>query len=144
MEAITRWIHSRVGYVMGSSDVHSSAVDALLTGQGVCRDFAHLGIMLCRALQIPARFAAVYAPGLTPMDFHAIFEAWFDGAWWAYDATHQAPRESMVRVATGRDAADTAFLHVLRGIIALQAIEVTATTIGTLPIDDNLTTHRLC
>jgi len=47
VEAITRWIHSRVGYAMGSSDVHSSAVDALLTGQGVCRDFAHLGIMLC-------------------------------------------------------------------------------------------------
>ena len=61
----------------------------------------------------PARFVAVYAPGLNPMDFHAIFEAWFDGAWWAYDATHQAPRESMVRVATGRDAADTAFLNVL-------------------------------
>jgi len=144
VEAITQWIHQRVGYVPGSSNVHNSADDALLTGQGVCRDFAHLGILLCRALQIPARFAAVYAPGLTPMDFHAVFEAWFDGAWWSYDATRRAPREGMVRVATGRDAADTAFLHVLRGIIALRSIEVTATVIGMLPIDDHLTTHPLC
>nr|WP_083731312.1 transglutaminase family protein [Protofrankia coriariae] len=144
VEAITQWIHSRVGYVPGSTNVHSSADDALLTGQGVCRDFAHLGITLCRALQIPARFVAVYAPGLTPMDFHAVFEAWFDGAWWTYDATCRAPREGMVRIATGRDAADTAFVNVLRGIVALQSTEVTATVTGLLPIDDNLAPHRLC
>ncbi|CAO5153180.1 Transglutaminase family protein [Frankia sp. AiPs1] len=143
IDAITQWIHHRVGYVAGSSNVHSSATDALLTGQGVCRDFAHLGIMLCRALQIPARFTAVYAPGLTPMDFHAVFEAWFDGAWWTYDATRRAPRESMIRIATGRDAADTAFLNVLGGIIALRSIEVTATVTGALPLDDNLVPHRL-
>jgi len=143
VEAITQWIFTRVGYVPGSSNVHSSADDALLTGQGVCRDFAHLGILLCRALQIPARFAAVYAPGLTPMDFHAVFEAWFDGAWWIYDATRRAPRAGMVRIATGRDAADTAFLTVMRGIIALRSIEVTATVAGLLPNEDTLATHRL-
>ncbi|WP_250291520.1 transglutaminase-like domain-containing protein [Frankia sp. CiP1_Cm_nod1] len=144
VEAITQWIHSRVGYVPGSSNVHSCADDALLTGQGVCRDFAHLGITLCRALQIPARFVAVYAPGLAPMDFHAVFEAWFDGAWWTYDATRRAPREGMVRIATGRDAADTAFVNVLRGIVVLQSMEVTATVTGLLPIDDSLAPHRLC
>ncbi|WP_050796149.1 transglutaminase family protein [Parafrankia sp. EUN1f] len=144
MEAITQWIHRRVGYVPGSSNVHNSAEDTLLTGQGVCRDFAHLGIMLCRALRIPARFVAVYAPGLTPMDFHAVFEAWSDGAWWTYDATRRAPRQGMVRIATGRDATDTAFLNVLRGIIALRSIEVTATVTGPLPLDDDLTPRRLC
>ncbi|MBL7523276.1 transglutaminase family protein [Frankia sp. CNm7] len=143
VEAITQWIEHRVGYVPGSSNVHSSATDVLLTGQGVCRDFAHLGITLCRALQIPARFAAVYAPGLAPMDFHAVFEAWFDGAWWTYDATRRAPRKGMVRVAPGRDATATAFLNVLRGIIALRSIEVTATVSGVLPLDDNLALHRL-
>ncbi|MCK9925058.1 transglutaminase family protein, partial [Frankia sp. AgPm24] len=101
VEAITDWIHRRVGYVPGASNVHSGATEALLTGQGVCRDFAHLGAALCRALQIPARFVAVYAPGLTPMDFHAVFEAWFDGAWWTYDATRHAPRHSLVRGGAG-------------------------------------------
>ena len=143
VEAITEWINTRVGYVPGSSNVHSTAADALLTGQGVCRDFAHLGVMLCRALQIPARFTAVYAPGLTPMDFHAVFEAWHDGAWWTYDPTYQAPRAGLVRIATGRDATDTAFLTVMRGIIDLRSIEVTATVTGMLPFDDNLTPHQL-
>ncbi|MCM3883857.1 transglutaminase family protein [Frankia sp. R82] len=143
VEAITRWINSRVGYVPGASNVHSSATDALLTGQGVCRDFAHLGITLCRALQIPARFTAVYAPGLTPMDFHAVFEAFSDGAWWACDATGRAPRQGMVRIATGRDAADTAFLNVLRGIVALRSLEVTATVTGALPLDDGSDPQQL-
>ncbi|WP_242606002.1 transglutaminase family protein [Frankia sp. Cppng1_Ct_nod] len=137
VDAVVAWVHHRVGYVAGSSAVHDTAEDTLLTGQGVCRDFAHLGITLCRALQIPARFVAVYAPGLTPMDFHAVFEAWTDGAWRVYDATRRAPRSSLVRIATGRDAADTAFVSVLRGIATLQSIEVTATVTGSLPVDDH-------
>lgn len=64
--AITDWIRKRISYVPGSSDVHDSAEDTLVTGEGTCRDFAHLGIALCRATGVPARFAAVYAPGLTP------------------------------------------------------------------------------
>jgi len=143
VEAITTWIHHRVGYVAGASAVHDSAEDTLLTGQGVCRDFAHLGITLCRALQIPARFAAVYAPGLTPMDFHAVFEAWIDGAWLAFDATQLVPRPSLVRIATGRDAADAAFADILGGIATLKSIEVTATVAGTLPVDDHTADIRL-
>ncbi len=143
VDAIATWVHHRVGYVAGSSAVHDSAEDTLLTGQGVCRDFAHLGITLCRALQIPARFAAVYAPGLTPMDFHAVFEAWIDGAWRTYDATRRVPRPSLIRIATGRDATDTAFASVLRGIATLQSIEVTATVTGTLPVDDHWTDTQL-
>ena len=93
--------------------VHDSAEDTLLTGMGTCRDFAHLGVALCRAIGIPARFAAVYAPGLSPMDFHAVFEAQGqDGRWYADDATDLAPRQSMVRIVTGRDAADAAFASV--------------------------------
>jgi transglutaminase-like putative cysteine protease len=137
VDAITTWIHDRVGYVAGSSAVHDTAEDTLLLGQGVCRDFAHLGVTLCRALQVPARFAAVYAPGLTPMDFHAVFEAWVDGRWLAYDATRLVPRASLVRIATGRDAGDTAFASVLRGIVTLQGLEVTATVAGGLPVDDH-------
>ncbi len=137
VEAVADWIYDRVGYVAGSSAVHDTAEDTLLTGQGVCRDFAHLGITLCRALQIPARFVGVYAPGLTPMDFHAVFEAWVDGDWWLYDATRKVPRPSLVRIATGRDAADAAFASVLGGIASLESIEITATVSGVLPEDDH-------
>jgi transglutaminase-like putative cysteine protease len=133
--AIAGWINKRVEYVVGFSDVHDSAEHTLLTGRGVCRDFAHLGILLCRALNVPARFAAVYAPGLDPMDFHAVFEAWHDGAWWAYDATRLVPRQSLVRVATGRDATDASFATVTSGIATLVTMSVTATSGGDLPTD---------
>jgi transglutaminase-like putative cysteine protease len=136
VEAIADWIRQRVGYVAGSSSVHDSAEDTLLTGMGTCRDFAHLGIALCRAIGVPARFASVYAPGLTPMDFHAVFETLENGRWIAHDTTDLAPRQSMVRIATGRDAADTAFASVTRGIASFDRLEVTATVAGALPSDD--------
>jgi len=136
VQAITDWIRGRVGYVAGSSSVHDSAEHTLLTGMGTCRDFAHLGVALCRAVGIPARFASVYAPGLFPMDFHAVFEVMEDGRWYAYDATDLAPRQSMVRIATGRDAADAAFATVVGGIATLEFLEVTATVDDDLPVDD--------
>ena len=136
VHAIVDWIRRRVSYVAVSSSVHDSAEDTLLTGVGTCRDFAHLGIALCRAIGIPARFASVYAPGLTPMDFHAVFETLDDGRWTTHDATDLAPRQAMVRIATGRDAADTAFASVISGIATLNSLEVTATAGGILPIDD--------
>ena len=94
-----------------------AAADTLLAGAGVCRDYAHLVVALLRALNIPARLVAVYAPGCDPMDFHAVAEAWVDDAWHIVDATQLAPRESMVRIATGRDAADTAFLTTRGGVM---------------------------
>jgi transglutaminase-like putative cysteine protease len=124
--AIAAWIRQRIGYVPGSSSVHDSAEDTLLKGTGTCRDFAHLGIALCRATGVPARFAAVYAPGLSPMDFHAVFEAYQGGRWYVYDPTGLAPRSSLVRIATGRDAADAAFAAVTSGVVDLERIEVTA------------------
>ncbi len=133
--AVAAWINRRIEYTSGTSGVNDSAEDTVLTGLGVCRDFAHLGIMLLRALNVPARFAAVYAPGLDPMDFHAIFEAWHDDQWWAYDATRLVPRQSLVRVATGRDAADTSFATVTSGVATLIEMTVTATSGGDLPVD---------
>jgi transglutaminase-like putative cysteine protease len=73
-----------------------------LAGAGVCRDYAHLVIASLRALSVPARLVAVYAPGCQPMDFHAVAESFVDGAWRVVDATCLAPRQSMVRIATER------------------------------------------
>jgi len=134
--SITQWIRERIAYVPGSSDVHDSAEHTLLTGMGTCRDFAHLGIALSRATGIPARFAAVYAPGLFPMDFHAVFETLQGGRWTVHDATGLAPRRSLVRIATGRDAADAAFSAVNVGWAELEGLEVSATVGSILPRDD--------
>jgi transglutaminase-like putative cysteine protease len=140
---ITDWIRRRISYVPGSSDVHDSAEDTLLTGEGTCRDFAHLGVALCRATGIPARFAAVYAPGLLPMDFHAVFEAFENGRWWVHDASGLAPRSSLVRIVTGRDAADAAFSAINGGVASPEGLSVSATVGSTLPLDDGVTAVEL-
>lgn len=105
---ISDWIHEKVAYVSGSSDETTSAVDTLEKRQGVCRDFAHLGIALCRSMSIPARYATCYAYQLEPPDFHACFEAFIDGWWYIFDATRLVPLNGLVRIATGRDAAEAA------------------------------------
>jgi transglutaminase-like putative cysteine protease len=111
-------------------------VSTLLARQGVCRDFAHLVIALLRACDVPARLASVYAPGLQPMDFHAVAEVLIDGRWLVTDATLLAPRSTLVRIATGRDAADTAFLTTTGASVELTSLEVHATSDGPLPDDD--------
>ena len=138
LAAVSSWVGSRLTYVPGSSGPTEGAVDTMLKRQGVCRDYAHLVIALLRALDVPARLAAVYAPGLDPMDFHAVAEAAVDDAWRVVDATLLAPRSSLVRIATGRDAADTAFLSTYGGQADLVESQVTATIDGTLPGDDVL------
>lgn len=136
VDAIAEWVNSRVAYVPGSSDVTDGALEAYLSRQGVCRDMAQLVITFCRASNVPARLVSVYAPGLTPMDFHAVAEVEIDGAWEIVDATRLAPRASFVRIATGRDAADTAFMTVLGGRVDLKTMEVMATANPTLPQED--------
>lgn len=131
------WVGCRLTYERGSSGPLDTAVDSLLAGKGVCRDFAHLAIAMLRAFEVPARLVSVYAPGLTPMDFHAVVEAHVDGRWHVLDPSRLAPRPSLVRVSTGRDAADTAFVTVLGGDAELLGMEVTAVTAGDLPLDDH-------
>ena len=110
VEAIRSWIHDNVEYVVGSSDTTTTACDVFLQRKGVCRDFAHLGITFCRALNIPARFVVGYIkfPEGAP-DFHAVFEAWLGNQWVIFDATEMAPVEWLIRVGTGRDAKDVPF-----------------------------------
>jgi len=141
--AVTRWVARRTAYVPGSSGPLDTAVETLLAGQGVCRDFAHLVIGMARAVGIPARLVSAYAPGLTPMDFHAVVEAHVDGAWHILDPTGLAPRPSLLRIATGRDAADIAFADVLSGTATFSNIEVMAIVDGLLPTDDGMALARL-
>jgi transglutaminase-like putative cysteine protease len=142
LTAVVQWVHDRISYVGGASVGTDSALDTLLARRGVCRDFAHLCIALLRALGVPARLAAVYAPGLSPMEFHAVCEALVDGTWWVVDATGHAPRQSLLRIATGRDAADTAFLTSFGAPVELVALEVTATA-EEFELDDQATLTQL-
>lgn len=135
LAAVSTWVADKLSYVAGSSEPTDGAVQTLLARQGVCRDFAHLAIALLRALNVPARLAAVYAPGLSPMEFHAVAEAYVDGAWYVVDPTHKAPRQSLLRIATGRDAADTAFLTNHWAGLTLETMWVTA-VVDELPNDD--------
>jgi len=135
LENVSSWVGTRLAYVPGSSDPIDGAVDTLLAGRGVCRDYAHLVIALLRAVNVPARMVAVYAPGCEPMDFHAVAEAYVDGHWRVVDATLLAPRQTLVRICTGRDAADTAFLDNHNGSITLNFAWVRVVVDGPLPND---------
>ena len=132
---VSSWVGDRLSYVPGSSLPTDGAVRTFLAGQGVCRDYAHLTVALLRALDVPARLASVYAPGLSPMDFHAVAEAAIDGRWCVVDATTLAPRSTLLRIATGRDASDTAFLSVRGAPVALADLTVSAVA-DSLPDDD--------
>jgi len=114
--AITDWIHDNVEYLRGSTNSMTSAFDTVTQRTGVCRDFAHLGIALCRALNIPARYFAGYAYQLDPPDFHACFECFIGGNWVVFDATRLAPLNGLVRIGTGRDAADAAVASLFGGV----------------------------
>jgi transglutaminase-like putative cysteine protease len=114
--AITEWIHNNVEYVRGATDSGTSAYDTVTQRVGVCRDFAHLGIALCRALNIPARYFTGYAYQLEPPDLHACFECYIGGAWLVFDATRLAHLNGLVRIATGMDAADTAVASVFGNV----------------------------
>ncbi|WP_368681603.1 transglutaminase family protein [Mycobacterium intracellulare] len=135
LEHVSSWVGTRLNYVPGSSDPIDGAVDTLLAGESVCRDYAHLVVALLRAVSVPARLVSVYAPGVNPMDFHAVAEAFVEGQWRVVDATLLAPRQTLVRIATGRDAADTAFLDNHKGAITLDRLVVSALVNGELPRD---------
>ena len=136
LHAVRKWVFNELRYVIGSSRGTDGAVETLLNRRGVCRDYAHLAISLLRAKNVPARLAAVYAPGLSPMDFHAVAEAHVNGAWHVIDPTGLAPRDAMLRISAGRESSDTTFLSTVGGSLSLREIRVSATVEGGLPAED--------
>jgi transglutaminase-like putative cysteine protease len=121
--AVADWIHENVDYLPGSTTSTTSAYDTVTQRTGVCRDFSHLGIALCRALNIPARYFSGYAYELAPPDFHACFECFIGGSWVVFDATRLAHLNGLVRVGTGRDAADASVASIF-GSVVLTSITV--------------------
>ncbi len=113
VDAIARWVHEHVRFQVGVSNTSTTALDTLADRRGVCRDFAHLLIALCRAINIPARFVTGVDygadPALGPCDFHAYVEAWLTDRWYLFDASGISPTTGLLRIGTGRDAADAAF-----------------------------------
>jgi transglutaminase-like putative cysteine protease len=110
--AMADWIHRRLEYRRGSSDAATTAVDAFVSRQGVCRDFAHLLASFARASGIPARLVSAYALGVEPPDFHALVEVWLGTGWHLVDATRLAEADGIVRICVGRDATDIAFMTI--------------------------------
>lgn len=108
VEAIRNWIHLNVEYRYNTSNTLTTALDTATQCVGVCRDFTHLGIALCRSMTIPARMVVGYLYELKPMDLHAWFEAFVAGRWYTFDATQAEPRGGRIVIAYGRDAADVA------------------------------------
>jgi transglutaminase-like putative cysteine protease len=109
VQAITRWVHTQFRYEYGSTNGSVSACDVIEAKVGVCRDFAHVGIALCRSLNIPARMVVGYLYQLDPMDLHAWFEAYVGGRWYTFDATPSSLMGKRIALGYGRDAADVAF-----------------------------------
>ena len=115
VQAICDWVHQNIEYRMCSGSPNTSASDIIAQRYGVCRDFAHTAIALCRTFNVPARYVCGYVPDLgypdsgTPMDFHAYFEAYLGGRWHVYDARFNTPRHGRVKIAHGLDAVDGAF-----------------------------------
>jgi transglutaminase-like putative cysteine protease len=114
---ICQWTHSHLQYRSGSTNASTGACDVLILRSGVCRDYAHLAIALCRALGIPARYVSGYAVALEPPDFHGFFEAYLGDHWYLFDATRLAPVEGLVRIGMGRDAADVPFATIIGAAI---------------------------
>jgi transglutaminase-like putative cysteine protease len=113
VQSICDWVHSHVTFNYQHARPTKTALDVYTERVGVCRDFQHLAITFCRALNIPARYATGYlgdigVPVVLPMDFSAWFEVWLDGRWWSFDARNNMPRIGRVLMATGRDASDVA------------------------------------
>ena len=135
VQTIRDWVNRRVSFTPNTSNSNTSAVDTLIEQVGVCRDFAHLMIALCRALNIPARFTTGTDfgadPALGPPDFHAYVEVYLGDRWYIFDPSGTAIPMGFVRFGTGRDAADVAFATIFGGVRAQ------APTIRISAVEDN-------
>ena len=110
VQAICEWVRANIEYRIGSTNATTTAREVFMQRAGVCRDFAHLSVTFCRALNIPARLVSGYATfDQPPPDFHAVFEAYLGGRWVMFDPTAMSPLDQIVRLANGRDAKDVAF-----------------------------------
>ncbi|MCR8670690.1 transglutaminase family protein [Agrococcus sp. HG114] len=124
--AMRNWIARGFSYSPALSAIDDTAVMTLEKSGGMCRDYAHVMIALARAAGIPARYVGVYAPGLRPPDFHAVAEVFLGGEWFVVDATGLAPRGSLIRIATGADALETAWATTARNPVRLESVRVEA------------------
>lgn len=129
VEAIRHWVHTNFTRQYGVTNSSTSALDVLQTRTGVCRDFTHAAIALCRNLDIPARMVAGYLYNLKPMDLHAWFEAYVGGRWYTFDPLMPEPMGGRIIMSYGRDAADVAFASHF-GNVELRKMEVSVTEIA--------------
>ncbi len=138
--AIRDWVQNHVAFTSNSSTSSTSAVDTLIGQVGICRDFAHLMVALCRAVNIPARFTTGtdYGadPVLGPPDFHAYVEVFVGNRWYVFDPSGTAIPMGLIRFGTGRDAADVAFATIFGNVQShapvLQATAIVDAALGTL------------
>ena len=145
VQAIRDWVLQRTTFSSNTSNSNTSAIDTLLETAGVCRDFAHLMIALCRAINIPARFTTGIDygadPALGPTDFHAYVEAYLGDRWYLFDPSGTAIPMGFVRLGTGRDAADVAFATIF-GTVTSSAPRITIDAIA--GADGRLVVPRHC
>ena len=137
VQAICNWVFEQLDYTPGSTTATTTAADVLLQRTGVCRDYAHLAIALCRGIGIPARYVAGYAVDLQPPDFHGFMEAFLEGNWYLFDPTRLTSILGLVRIGSGRDAADVSVATITGNVLLTQqAVWATGIHDSTDPLDD--------
>ena len=137
VQAICNWVFEHLDYTPGSTNSNTTAADVLLQRTGVCRDYAHLAITLCRGIGIPARYVAGYAVNLQPPDFHGFMEAFLDGKWYLFDPTRLTSILGLVRIGTGRDAADVSVASITgNALLTQQGVWANRATDNADPVDD--------
>lgn len=137
VQAICNWVFEQLDYTPGSTTAKTTAADVLLQRTGVCRDYAHLAITLCRGIGIPARYVAGYALHLQPPDFHGFMEAFLDGSWYLFDPTRMTSTRGLVRIGTGRDAADVSVATITGNVmLTQQSVWAAAAEDSDDPVDD--------
>ncbi|APZ95296.1 transglutaminase-like domain-containing protein [Fuerstiella marisgermanici] len=138
VQAICNWVFDHLDYTPGSTNANTTASDVLLQRTGVCRDYAHLAISLCRGMGIPARYVAGYAVNLQPPDFHGFMEAFLDGKWYLFDPTRLTSVHGLVRIGTGRDAADVSTATITGNtVLTQQIVSATESANNADPVDED-------
>ncbi len=138
VQAICNWVFDHLDYTPGSTNASTTASDVLLQRTGVCRDYAHLSISLCRGMGIPARYVAGYAVNLQPPDFHGFMEAFLDGKWYLFDPTRLTSVHGLVRIGTGRDAADVSTATITGNtVLTQQIVSATESANNSDPVDED-------